>query len=110
MSNNTRYRLQLQHMAHERNRHERRRQDAMTDLNVDGGDGERGDDENNNSNGHGLGVKVHQISNHDEGVLYTQMITVSFPPEPGVVDVLSLESARSCLWEIGPRVKCPVDL
>ncbi|KAL3807295.1 hypothetical protein ACHAXA_002802, partial [Cyclostephanos tholiformis] len=75
MSNTTRYRLQLQHMAHERNRHERRRQDTMTDLNVDGGGGERGDDENNNGNGHGLGVKVHQISNHDEGVLYTQMIT-----------------------------------
>jgi hypothetical protein len=78
MSNTTRYRLQLQHMSYERNRQERRRQESMTNLNVGGGgldDPAGGDDDNNNN----VNLKIHQISNHDEGVLYTHMITVSFP-------------------------------
>lgn len=71
--NTTRYRLQLQHMAYEKKRRDRRRQESLSNLNLMDDEGTP----TNENSGNGVKVKIHQISNQDEGVLYTHMITVS---------------------------------
>jgi hypothetical protein len=77
MSNTTKYRLQLQHMAYERNRQERKRQESMPNLGLGGGGlGHDPATAENDDKDNDVNVKIHRISNHDEGVLYTHMITV----------------------------------
>ena len=71
--NTTRYRLQLQHMACEKKRRDQRRQESLSNLNLMDDEGTP----TNQNSGNGVKVKIHQISNQDEGVLYTHRITVS---------------------------------
>ena len=71
--NTTRYRLQLQHMAYEKKRRDRRRQESLANLDVMAYEGTP----RNQNSGNGVKVKIHQIGTQDEGVLYTHTITVS---------------------------------